>query len=131
MKPHPDDIAALDAAVGALPDLADARAPIPAKFGDALIDLGRAWKSVATLAGDVDATLQAAVVCTGTSWAEATAAVAEFTSGAGAVEIHALASARVPGPVVDTWAYQVTVYVGYPDRRGEYAAGTHHAEPRG
>jgi hypothetical protein len=113
----------------ALPDLV-ARA-VPAKFGDAVSDLRGAWTAVQRLQGDADATLQAAVVCTGTSWAEATAAVAEFTAAAGTVEIHAMASARVPGPVTETWGYQVTLYVTYTDARGEGAAVGHHAERRG
>lgn len=104
---------------------------VPGKLGNAVSDLRGAWTAVQRLHGDVDATLQTAVVCTGTSWAEATAAVAEFTAGAGPVEIHAMASARVPGPVADTWAYQVTLYVTYVDARDEGAAVGHHATDAG
>jgi hypothetical protein len=113
---------------GTLPDTIGAQ--VPGKFGDAVGDLRHAWTAVQRLAGDVDATLQTAVVCTGTSWAEATAAVAEFTAAAGTVEIHAMASARAPGPVTETWAYQVTLYVTYLDARGEGAAVGHHADGR-
>ena len=91
-------------------------------------DLRGAWTAVQVLAGDVDATLHTAVVCTGTSWAEATAAVAEFTAGAGTVDIHAMASARIPGPLEGEWGYQVTLYVTYLDARGEGAAVGHQAE---
>jgi hypothetical protein len=103
----------------------------PEKLRDAVGDLRGAWVAVQDLEGDVDATLQTAVVCTGTTWAEATKTVAEFTAGAGTVEIHAMASARVPGPLVDEWQYQVTLYVTYTDARGEGAAVGHHAERRG
>ena len=114
---------------GALPDTIGAQ--VSGKFSDAVGDLRHAWTAVQHLTGDVDATLQTAVVCTGTTWAEATKTVAEFTAGAGTVEIHAMASARVPGPLVDEWQYQVTLYVTYADARGEGAAVGHHAERRG
>ena len=114
---------------GSLP-AALAAPQVPGKLGDAVGDLRGAWTTVQCLEGDVDATLHTAVVCTGTTWAEATAAVAEFTAGAGAVEIHAMASARVPGPVTGTWGYQVTLYVTYLDARGEGAAVGHHADGR-
>ncbi len=104
--------------------------PVPGKLGDAVSDLRGAWTAVQFLAGDVDATLHTAVVCTGTTWAEAMAAAAEFTAGAGAVEIHATVSARIPGPVVDSWGYQVTLYVTYVDAHGEGAAVGHHADRR-
>lgn len=105
-----------------------ATSQIPGKIGAAVSDLRGAWTAVQRLEGDVDATLQSAVVCTGTSWAEATAAAAEFVASAGTVDIHAMASARVPGPVVDEWAFQVTLYVTYADAHGEGAAIGHHAE---
>lgn len=114
---------------GSLP-AALAAPQVPGKLGDAVGDLRHAWTAVQCLTGDVDATLQTAVVCTGTSWAEATAAVAEFTAGARTVEIHAMASARVPGPVTGTWGYQVTLYVTHLDARGEGAAVGHHADGR-
>ena len=111
---------------GALPDTVDP--PVPGKLGDAVGDLRQAWTTVRRLDSDADATLHTAVVCTGTSWAEATAAAAEFSASAGAVDIHAMASARVPGPVDESWSYQVTLYVTYADARGEGAAVGHHPE---
>ena len=46
----------------------------PEKLRDAVDDLRGACVAVQDLNGDVDATLQTAVVCTGTTWAEATTA---------------------------------------------------------
>jgi hypothetical protein len=104
----------------------------PGPVRDAVHDLQQAWTAVGYLeaagrAGDVSATLQAAIVCTGATAVEALQAATDFVRESPRVEVHSIAWARTPGPVEESWQYQATLLVSYPDQYGEFTGATHHA----
>lgn len=102
----------------------------PGSVRDAVHDLQQAWTAVQYVGAggraDVSATLQTAVLCSGSSQAEAMQAATDFIRESPRVELHSIAWARLPGHAVDTWEYQATLIVSYPDAYGETTGDTHH-----
>lgn len=108
----------------------------PGPVRDAVRDLEQAWTAVRYLdasgrARDVSATLQTVVVCAGVTQVEAIQTAADFLRESPLAELHSIAWARRPGPVVDAWEYQATLFVSYPDQFGETTGATHHADRAG
>jgi hypothetical protein len=107
--------------------------PAPARARDVALDLGlasRALSFVHAASGDradVTATLQMSVVCSGTTAADTLEACAAFLRESPRAELHAIAWARVPGPVRDLTDFQATMTISYADRNGEYSGATDHA----
>lgn len=98
---------------------------------DAVGDLKQAWRTVQVLGDhDISATLQTAVVCTGLSQLEALEAVLALVRQSPRAQIHSIAWARSPGPDLETWQYQATLLLSYPDGRGETTGVTHQADSR-
>ena len=98
---------------------------------NAVGDLKQAWTAVQGLGEhDISATLQTAAVCTGLSQLEALEAVLALVRQSPRAEIHSIAWARSPGPELETWQYQATLLLSYPDDRGETTGVTHQADRR-
>lgn len=87
---------------------------------------------VSTLGPNSDVTVSAftALVCAGSTAADALQAAADLAKAAPTLEIHALAWARVPGPVEGVWEWQLTMTVSSRDETGEYGGATHQADRR-
>ena len=107
----------------------------PSRFRDVASDLQCAaqavrYLEVAGIRADVSTTLQLAVVTTGSSPAEALQAAASFARASPAAEVHSIAWARVPGPVVGSVEFRATLLVSYPDDQGEFTGNTDHAPRR-
>ena len=113
-------------------EAAQVPAPIPlsGQALDAVSDLKQAWRAVRDLGveHDLSATLQTAVVCSGLSQLEALEGVLALLRKSPRAEIHSIAWARSPGPELQTWQYQATLLLSYPDRHGETTGVTHHAD---
>ncbi|GHH56190.1 hypothetical protein [Streptomyces candidus] len=78
---------------------------------------------------DVTVSALTALVCTGTTWADALQAAADVARTSPGLEPHALSLARVPGPVVGLWEYQLTMTVSSRDpQTGDDVAPVHHGE---
>ncbi|MFD3715971.1 hypothetical protein [Streptomyces sp. NPDC058677] len=78
---------------------------------------------------DVSVSALTALVCTGTTAADALQAAADVARQSPALEPHGLSLARVPGPVVGMWEYVITMTVSTRDpQTGEYGGATHHAD---
>ncbi|MFE2829171.1 hypothetical protein [Streptomyces sp. NPDC059271] len=78
---------------------------------------------------DVTVSALTALVCTGTTAADALQAAADVTRKSPGLEPHSLSLARVPGPVVGLWEYQLTMTVSSRDpQTGEDVAPVHHGE---
>ncbi|WP_432040996.1 hypothetical protein [Streptomyces chartreusis] len=106
----------------------------PAFAGDLVRSLDEASSAVSALAdqgGASDVTVSAltALVCAGTTVADALQAAADVARKSPGLEPHGLALARVPGPVEGVWEYQITMTVSARDPlTGEFCAPTHHAD---
>ncbi|MFI9005516.1 hypothetical protein [Streptomyces sp. NPDC053541] len=78
---------------------------------------------------DVTVSALTALVCTGSTPADALEAAAEVARRSPDLEPHGLTLARVPGPVVGSWEYQITMTVSSRDpQTGEDVAPVHHGE---
>lgn len=104
----------------------------PSRFRDVASDLQFAAQAVRYLdvtgvRADVSTTLQLAVVVTGTSPAEALHAAAAFARESPTAEVHSIAWARLPGPVIGSVEFRATLIVSYPDSHGEFTGSTDHA----
>jgi hypothetical protein len=110
--------------------------PAPQRARDVARDLQEASSALRFLAAansraDVSATLQMVIVCAGVTPADTLEACAAFVRQSPRVEIHAIAWARIPGPVAGTEEFQATLTVSYPDRNGEFSGTTDHAPAKG
>lgn len=102
--------------------------PVTGQAVDAVGDLKQVWRAVESIQDhDISATLQPAAVCTGNTTLEALEAVIALVRRAPNAELHSIAWARSWGPVDGTWQYQATLYLSYPDARGETTGVTHRA----
>ncbi|MER8039394.1 hypothetical protein [Streptomyces hydrogenans] len=80
-------------------------------------------------ASDVTVSALTALVCTGSTPADALEAAAEVARKSPGLEPHGLTLARVPGPVAGSWEYQITMTVSSRDpQTGEDVAPVHHGE---
>ncbi|WP_344444535.1 hypothetical protein [Kitasatospora nipponensis] len=113
--------------------------PAPPRIAaDLTRDLGGAAGAVRAMPpsggprADVTIAAYAAVVCTGSSAADALEQAARWCRQARQAEIHATTWARIPGHREDLWEYQLSLQVSFPDpETGEHSAHTHHgARPR-
>ncbi len=78
---------------------------------------------------DVTVSALTALVCTGTTAADALQAAADVARKSPGLEPHSLSLARVPGPVAGLWEYQLTMTVSSRDpQTGEHAGPVHHGE---
>lgn len=92
-------------------------------------EAGTAVRVLSTLNPSSDITVSAhtALVCAGNTAADALQAAADLAREAPTLEIHALALAKVPGPVEGTWEWHVTLTVSALDpQTGEHGGSTHH-----
>ncbi|MYT25957.1 hypothetical protein GTW69_37775 [Streptomyces sp. SID7760] len=81
---------------------------------------------------DVTVSALTALVCTGTTAADALQAAADVARRTPGLEPHGLTLARVPGPVDGLWEYHITMTVTSRDpETGEFSAPVHHADRRG
>ncbi|MEU2717784.1 hypothetical protein [Streptomyces sp. NPDC007205] len=82
---------------------------------------------------DVSVSALTALVCNGSTPADALQAAADVARQSTALEPHGLSLARVPGPVDGMWEYVITMTVSVRDpQTGEYGGAAHHADrPRG
>lgn len=106
--------------------------------GDLVRSLGQASQAVGALdqldsSSDVTVSALTALVCTGSTAADALQAAADVARKSPGLEPHGLSMARVPGPVEGMWEYQLTMTVSARDpKTGEFGAPIHHADrPRG
>lgn len=106
----------------------------PTFTGDLLRSLDEASTAVSSLAdedGASDVTVSAltALVCTGSTAADALQAAADVARKSPGLEPHGVTLARVPGPVAGLWDYHVIMTVSARDPlTGEFCAPTHHAD---
>ncbi|MFJ9901223.1 hypothetical protein ACIQPR_48790 [Streptomyces sp. NPDC091280] len=120
-------------------DVAGVRIGRPPVFArDVVRSLDQATEAVGALAdrgqpSDVSVSMFTALVCTGSTPADALQAAADVARQSPALEPHGLALARVPGPVDGMWEWTITMTVSARDpQTGEYGGATHHADrPRG
>ena len=129
---------------GPLPALRDtaeaavepARPGGPAFAQDLVRTLDEASSAVSSLArlgpsSDVTVSALTALVCAGSTPADALQAAAEMLRQAPTLEPHGLSLARVPGPVEGLWEWHVTATVSTRDPiTGEAGGSTHHADRR-
>ncbi|MFK0160717.1 hypothetical protein ACIQVK_52880 [Streptomyces sp. NPDC090493] len=128
----------LPAVLGSSPGAAveQARTQAPPFAGDlvrTIQEAGTAVRVLSTLNPSSDITVSAhtALVCAGNTTADALQAAADLAREAPTLEIHALALAKVPGPVEGTWEWHVTLTVSALDpQTGEYGGSTHHGRRR-
>lgn len=80
-------------------------------------------------ASDVSVSALTALVCTGTTPADALQAAADAARRAPTLEPHGLSLARTPGPVEGMWEWTLTMTVSARDPlTGEYGGHTHHGD---
>ena len=110
----------------------------PAFAQDLVRSLDEAAGAVGALAdrgqpSDVSVSMFTALVCTGSTPADALQAAADVALQSPTLEPHALSLARVPGPVDGMWEWTITMTVSARDpQTGEYSGPTHHTDrPRG
>jgi hypothetical protein len=133
----PDTGSLLPGAVTQTPaTLPASRVQGPARMGQDLVrtisDAAAAVRFVdATGKGnaDISVTVLTALVCTGDTEADAMQAAADLTREiTPRMRVVSLAWARTPGPVLDTWQWNVTLTVANRDpRTGEYTGELDHA----
>ncbi|KOG85971.1 hypothetical protein ADK38_33675 [Streptomyces varsoviensis] len=108
----------------------------PAFAHDLVRSLDEASAAVSSLpalgpSADVSVSALTALVCTGSTPADALQAAAELARQAPTLEPHALALAKMPGPVEGMWEWHITMTVSSRDPvTGEYGGSTHHADRR-
>lgn len=99
-----------------------------------LDEASTAVRALAEIGPAADVTLSAftAFVCAGSTPADALQAAADLARQAPNLEPHALALAKMPGPVEGLWEWHITMTVSSRDPvTGEYGGGsTHHADRR-
>ncbi|MER7817414.1 hypothetical protein [Streptomyces sp. NPDC096153] len=105
----------------------------PAFAHDLVRTLDEARTAVGSLVsrGSSDVTVSAltALVCAGSTPADALQAAVDLARQSPSLEPHGLALARVPGPVEGLWEWHITMTVSSRDpQTGEFSAPTHHAD---
>ncbi|MFI7142865.1 hypothetical protein ACIBQ5_35740 [Streptomyces massasporeus] len=82
-------------------------------------------------ASDVSVSALTALVCAGSTAADALQAAADALRQAPGLEPHGLSLAKMPGPVEGMWEWHATVTVSSRDpETGEYGGSTHHTDRR-
>ena len=80
---------------------------------------------------DVTVSTVTALVCAGSTPADALQAAADVARQAPTLHIHSIAWARVPGPAENSWEWHATLTVSARDSEtGEYDGSTHQADRR-
>ncbi|MER7316258.1 hypothetical protein [Streptomyces halstedii] len=108
----------------------------PAFAHDLVRSLDEARTAVGALpalgpSADVSVSALTALVCTGSTPADALQAAAEVARQAPNLEPHSLALAKMPGPVEGMWEWHLTMTVSSRDpATGEYGGSTHHTDRR-
>ncbi|MFJ9427872.1 hypothetical protein [Streptomyces sp. NPDC101249] len=106
----------------------------PAFAQDLVRSLDEASAAVSSLpplgpSADVSVSALTALVCTGSTPADALQAAAELARQAPTLEPHALALAKMPGPVEGMWEWHLTMTVSSRDpATGEFGGSTHHTD---
>ncbi|MEU7153833.1 hypothetical protein AB0B15_38335 [Streptomyces sp. NPDC045456] len=108
----------------------------PAFAHDLVRSLDEASTAVGALSAlgpgaDVTVSALTALVCAGSTPADALQAAADLARQAPGLEPHGIALARVPGPVDGLWEWHITMTVSARDpQTGERGGSTHHADRR-